>query len=118
MIWQDAAAVRASAAAANVIGQEQPCRVKLRLWRYSPYDSALARRPPPPPPAAAGGSAAATAAPGGSAPKEGPPAAAGVPVPDQAAQPMETDGAKPAAAPMTYAARMAAAAPGRARKPT
>ncbi|BDA46641.1 probable activating molecule in BECN1-regulated autophagy protein 1 at N-terminal half [Coccomyxa sp. Obi] len=36
----DASAVRESAAAANAIGQEQPCRVKLRLWRYSPYDSA------------------------------------------------------------------------------
>ncbi|KAK9806171.1 hypothetical protein WJX72_004148 [[Myrmecia] bisecta] len=30
-----AAVVRMSAAAANIIGQEQPCRVKLRLWRYS-----------------------------------------------------------------------------------
>lgn len=35
---QDAAAVRASAAAANVISNEQPCRVKLRIWRYSPSE--------------------------------------------------------------------------------
>lgn len=35
---QDAAAVRNAAAAANAIGQEQPCRVKLRLWRYDPAD--------------------------------------------------------------------------------
>ncbi len=33
---QVAAAVRASAAAANIIGQEQPCRVLLRLWKYDP----------------------------------------------------------------------------------
>ncbi len=42
--------MRESAAAANAIGQEQPCRVKLRLWRYNPYDSA--------PPKQAGGAAA------------------------------------------------------------
>ena len=38
MHLQDAAAVRASAAAANVISNEQPCRVKLRIWRYSPSE--------------------------------------------------------------------------------
>ena len=37
-LFQDAAAVRASAAAANVISNEQPCRVKLRIWRYSPTE--------------------------------------------------------------------------------
>ena len=30
--------MRNAAAAANAIGQEQPCRVKLRLWRYDPND--------------------------------------------------------------------------------
>ena len=30
--------MRASAAAANVISNEQPCRVKLRIWRYSPSE--------------------------------------------------------------------------------
>ena len=30
--------MRASAAAANVISNEQPCRVKLRIWRYSPTE--------------------------------------------------------------------------------
>ena len=30
--------MRASAAAANVISNEQPCRVKLRIWRYSPCE--------------------------------------------------------------------------------
>lgn len=44
--------MRESAAAANAIGQEQPCRVKLRLWRYSPYDSAPPKRPGAPGPPA------------------------------------------------------------------
>ena len=35
---QVANAVRASAAAANIIGTEQPCRVRLRLWRCSAAD--------------------------------------------------------------------------------
>ena len=33
--------MRASAAAANVISNEQPCRVKLRIWRYSPSEDVL-----------------------------------------------------------------------------
>ena len=37
---QVAAAVRASAAAANIIGPEQPCHVRLRLWRYNPNQPA------------------------------------------------------------------------------
>ncbi len=39
-------AVRASAAAANIIGTEQPCRVRLRLWHCSAADPTAALEVP------------------------------------------------------------------------
>ena len=43
---QVANAVRASAAAANIIGTEQPCRVRLRLWHCSAADPTAALEAP------------------------------------------------------------------------
>lgn len=43
---QVANAVRTSAAAANIIGTEQPCRVRLRLWHCSAADPTAALEVP------------------------------------------------------------------------
>lgn len=97
-MWQDAAAVRAAAASANVIGNEQPCRVKLRLWRYSPLpERPSARESQQASPAAAAG-AEADGAGNQSAAQAGPATAEpgqqqGSRAPDQAsaAQAMDTE---------------------------
>lgn len=97
---QDAAAVRNAAAAANAIGAEQPCRVKLRLWRYDPFDRIPFPTPAPeeapaPEQAAAAPAPASAADPGQAAPAD--PASNADTVhqpetPEPAQQPEEQDG--------------------------